>query len=546
MPQSNVILFSKPNCSYCNRAKAILQYAGIKYKDYDITANIRNADASVYFSGVATVPQVFLGNYSINSAEDLEHLQATGQLQALLEVAQSSSLPLAAISADTLHQGAKDWVLREVIPQSDGSRSKDPETWPILHFYKRFFGFWPNTFAYLHHWPEAYKLFVYCHNFSAVGYGQQGLGPINMFAVGYATSNAHGCSYCQAHCAATKGKHSLNVVRQYKQALEGTGDAANPFGALELAIADLAAEATRNQITPTHVDKIRSLASNPQIARGYITGVEMMVAAFGFLNVFNDLIGLELEGQWAEQASTQSDIDAGRHTAQAKNPANLDYELPTGGPSIEQMLAKYDAEIEDLAAYTEREFGLFPNWMSLWPAPLRKRHAYLYGELMGERNHTLLPADLKHLMARVSAIAKDHAYLAAIEGFIAHHSATEEILSIERIRSCFAVASGKASHPELFDEREKAALQLAWLSAQMPLTTPQRFVEAAVELYSTKELIHLIVVCSVASMVQRFVAVAQPKPEALVAEFLETYELASDGLMLRYPNVSTQVAMPLA
>ena len=108
------------------------------------------------------------------------------------------------------------------------------------------------------------------------------------------------------------------------------------------------------------------------------------------------------------------------------------------------------------------------------------------------------------------------------------------------------MASGKASHPELFDEREKAALQLAWLSAQMPLTTPQRFVEAAVELYSTKELIHLIVVCSVASMVQRFVAVAQPKPEALVAEFLETYELASDGLMLRYPNVSTQVAMPLA
>ncbi|MBE9098300.1 glutaredoxin domain-containing protein [Vacuolonema iberomarrocanum] len=544
MPQPNIVLFSKSNCSYCDRAKAVLHKVGLAYENYDVTTNNDNASAAIYFSGVATVPQTFIGAYHINGAEDLEQLDATGQLDAILTIARGSALPFDSMSSDTLHQGADDWVLREVIPQSDGSHSQDPESWPILHFYKQFFGFWPNTFAYLHHWPEAYKLFVYCHNFSAVNYGKKELGPVNMFAVAYSTSNAHGCSYCQVHSAATGGEHSLNVVQQYKQAREGDMDAANPFGALELAIAELAADATRNQVTTTHIKKIVGLAGAPKQAQGYIKGVEMMVAAFGFLNVFNDLTGLELEGQWAEQASTQSSIDAGRHTAQSVNPSNLDYEIPTGGPSIEQMLAKYNREIDDLTAYAEREFGLLPDWMQHWPAPLRKHHAYLYGELMGDRDHTVLPADLKHLMARTSAIAKNHDYLAAIEGFMAHHCATDKARAIERIRHCFAVATGTTFRPDLFSQREQAALQLAWLSAQSPLTTPRRFIQAAVERYSPQELVHLIVVCSVASMVQRFVAIAKPDLEVKVVEFLITYDLTFDTLTLRYSQLSSQSTTP--
>ncbi|MGB7445290.1 MAG: hypothetical protein WA919_29815 [Coleofasciculaceae cyanobacterium] len=155
----------------------------------------------------------------------------------------------------------------------------------------------------------------------------------------------------------------------------------------------------------------------------------------------------------------------------------------------------------------------------------------------GDRNHALLPSELKHLMARVSAIAKDHAYLAAIEGFMAHHQATNKFRAVERVRHCFAIATGQETYPDLFDEREQAALQLAWISAQMPLTTPCRFVQSAVELYSAEELVHLIVVCSLASMVQRFVAVAQPELESKVAQFLQEYELISDILILRYPTM---------
>jgi alkylhydroperoxidase family enzyme len=395
----------------------------------------------------------------------------------------------------------------------------------------------------LYHWIEAYKLFVYCHNFSAVGYGKQGLGMDKMSAVAYSTSNAHGCSYCQVHSAATGGENTLNVVQQLKQVRAGEQIEDNPFGKLELAIADLAREATRNQVNESRLSQIQELAQDPQTAQGYVKGTEMIVAAFGFLNVFNDLTGLEIEGQWAQQAETQSGIEAGRHSAQAENPNNLDYELPTGGPSIEEMLAKYDNAVEDLAAYTEAELGVFPQWIQLWPEPLQKRHAYLYAELMGDRNHTFLSAELKHLMARVAAIAKDHAYLAAIAGYMAHHQATDKAITVERIRHCFAVATGQKTRPDLFNEREQAALQFAWLSAQMPLTTPRRYVRPAVEHYSAEELVHLIVVCSLASMVQRFVAVTQPDLEPEIKQFLQAHDLVSEPLMLRYPLVNPKVTV---
>lgn len=57
----------------------------MNYQEYDVTASQRNADASVYLSGVVTVPQIFIGDYHINGAEDLEKLQTTRRLKQLLK-----------------------------------------------------------------------------------------------------------------------------------------------------------------------------------------------------------------------------------------------------------------------------------------------------------------------------------------------------------------------------------------------------------------------------------------------------------------------------
>lgn len=523
-----VTLFTKPNCQYCDRAKAVLKRAKINYQEYDVTTSQRNADASVYFSGVSTVPQIFVGDYHINGAEDLEKLEKTGRLEQLLKL-DRASLPVDNLSDEELDRGAKDFALRSYIPQSDGSRDEDDESLPILHFYKEFFGFWPNTFAYLHHWKEAYKLFVYCHNFSAVKYGKQFLSMKLMSAIGYTTSNAHGCSYCQVHSAATGGEQSLNLVEQLKQAHQGNNSSFDPA---EIALTDLAAAASKNEVDKALRDRIQSLVTdNPDL----VEGTKMITSAFGFLNVFNDLTGLEIEGDWAKQAQEKSGIEAGRHGASSSNPNNLDYEIPQGNLSIQDMLAKYDRAVGDLSAYAEQEFGLLPAWIQHFPEPLQKRHAYLYGELMGNREDTVTSAELKHLMARVSAISKGHEYLAAVEGYMAYHTATDKERAIERIEQCFAAATNREEIGGIFSKKEQAALQLAWLSAQVPLTTPYRFIERAIALYQPQELIHLIVVCSIASMVQRFVAIDQPETEAEVSQFYTQHSIEIDALKLRYP-----------
>ena len=536
MTQSKVTLFSKPNCNYCARAKAIFKRLNINFHEYNVTQNQRNADASVYLSGAATVPQIFIGNHHINGAEDLEKLEKSGRLTKLLEI-KTVELSLDKISDTGLHQGAKDIALTKYIPQSDGSQDKDEEILPILHFYKDFFGFWPNTFAYLHNWIEAYKLFVYCQNFSAVGYAKQALGMKNISAVGYFTSNAHGCSYCQVHSAATMGEQSLDMVGKYKQASQGEALDNNPFNKFEIAIAKLAGDATLNQVEDSFIENIRSLASDiPEVnADAAINATLLVTASFGFLNVFNDLTGLEIEGDWARQASEKVGIEGGRHSTGNSNPSNLDYEIPQGNLSIQDMLAKYNSEIENLDIYLEKELGLFPNWIKKWTKSLQKHHAYIYVELMSDRHHSLISAELKHLMARVSAIAKNHDYLAAVEGYFAYHTAVDKNKAVERVRQCYLAATNQGDTDQLFNEKEKAALQFAWVSAQTPLTTPHRFVEATIKQYQSEELIHLIVVCSIASMVQRFVAAAKPEIEPVVNQFFNKYSLETDTLALRYP-----------
>ncbi len=538
MTQSQVTLFSKPNCNYCARAKAVFKRVNLNFQEYDVKGNQRNADASVYLSGASTVPQIFIGNYHINGAEDLEKLEKSGRLAKLLEI-NRGKLSLAQLSNAQLQEGAKDVSLTKYILQSDGSHDKDEEILPILHFYKEFFGFWPNTFAYLHNWIEAYKLFVYCQNFSAVGYAKQALGMKNISAVGYSTSNAHGCSYCQVHSVATMGEKSLDMVGRYKQASQGESLENNPFNDFEMALAKLAGDATLNQVKDDFLENIRDLAKNTSEeinADASIQATLLVTASFGFLNVFNDLTGLEIEGDWARQAS-EIGIEGGRHGTGNSNPSNLDYEIPEGKFSIEDMLAKYNSAIENLDRYLEKELGFFPNWIKKWVQPLQKHHAYIYVELMSDRHHSLISAELKHLMARVSAIAKNHDYLAAVEGYFAYHTATDKEKAVERVRQCYLAAINRGDTNKLFSEKEKAALQFAWVSAQTPLTTPYQFVEAAIKQYQSEELIHLIVVCSIASMVQRFIAAAKPEIEPVVNQFFDKYSLETDTLVLRYPLV---------
>ena len=160
----------------------------------------------------------------------------------------------------------------------------------------------------------------------------------------------------------------------------------------------------------------------------------------------------------------------------------------------------------------------------------------MYVELMGDGAHTLIKPELKHLMARVAAMVQDHQYLAAIEGFMAHQTADDKAASLKRIEHCYAVAAGMENNQsDLFSPAEKTALQLALISARVPLITPHKIVASLKEQYNTKEIIHLITICGLAGLVQRWTAVIKPEIEADVSQFYQENNLSLDHLTYKFP-----------
>jgi alkylhydroperoxidase family enzyme len=366
------------------------------------------------------------------------------------------------------------------------------------------------------------------------------LGTPMVSLIGYGSSRAHGCSYCTTHAITLF--EGLDVdVKALEAAREGDTDPANPFGPFEVAVVELSARIARNTVTDEAIEAVRATAPQARFGEpdpdpaGAVRAVTQMASTMGFFNVFNDLVGLATEGDMARTAASKG-IDSGRHAVEDKNPDNLSHDLPEGGPTIPEMVARYESAVGDLGAYTTEHLGLTPAWMQVWPEAARKLHAHMYVTLMGGGGDAVISAELKHLMARVSAVARDHGYLAAVEGFLAAHAATDRDRAVERVRHAYQAATGRPESLALFDAREQSALRLAWLSAQIPLVTPRRFVEPLVQHYDDRELIELIVACAIASLTQRFVTVARPEIEPAVRTFLTDHAIEADPLDIRYPT----------
>jgi glutaredoxin-like protein len=72
-----IVMFSRPGCPFCARAKAALSERGLRYTDISQSQKI-NASVLRAVSGRMTWPQVFIGGRLIGGADELEsHLAAT-------------------------------------------------------------------------------------------------------------------------------------------------------------------------------------------------------------------------------------------------------------------------------------------------------------------------------------------------------------------------------------------------------------------------------------------------------------------------------------
>ncbi|MFC7497640.1 glutaredoxin 3 [Enterovirga sp. GCM10030262] len=82
---ARVEIYTKFLCSYCFRAKRLLDDKGAAYEEHDITmGGDRRAEMIQRANGRTTVPQIFIDGRHIGGSDDLAALDRDGKLDPLL------------------------------------------------------------------------------------------------------------------------------------------------------------------------------------------------------------------------------------------------------------------------------------------------------------------------------------------------------------------------------------------------------------------------------------------------------------------------------
>ena len=80
-----VEIYTKTFCSFCWRAKRLLESKGIEYKEVVIDFGGPDRQTMIQrANGRTTVPQIFIGERHIGGCDDLYTLERTGKLDELI------------------------------------------------------------------------------------------------------------------------------------------------------------------------------------------------------------------------------------------------------------------------------------------------------------------------------------------------------------------------------------------------------------------------------------------------------------------------------
>ena len=85
MGARKVVIYVSSCCSYCSRARALLESRGVAFEEIDVDVVPGARDEMMARSCRRTVPQIFIGERHIGGADDLCELDAAGGLELLLK-----------------------------------------------------------------------------------------------------------------------------------------------------------------------------------------------------------------------------------------------------------------------------------------------------------------------------------------------------------------------------------------------------------------------------------------------------------------------------
>lgn len=167
------------------------------------------------------------------------------------------------------------------------SSNDDLELQKLIEFFNETLGFCPNSVKTMHHRPRIAYAFIELNK--AVMENKGRVTSALKRLIGYISSDAAGCRYCQAH--------TIRAAERYdapQQQLENIWDykTDTSFNDAERAALDFALAAS---VIPNAVDD--AVANNLQTHwnEGEIVEILGVIALFGYLNRWNDSMGTEME-----------------------------------------------------------------------------------------------------------------------------------------------------------------------------------------------------------------------------------------------------------
>jgi len=80
-----IVVYSGPNCPYCDRAKLLLKKKGVTFEEFNVRSDSEKlAEMMQKTNGKRSIPQIFIGEQHIGGCDDLYALESAGKLDALL------------------------------------------------------------------------------------------------------------------------------------------------------------------------------------------------------------------------------------------------------------------------------------------------------------------------------------------------------------------------------------------------------------------------------------------------------------------------------
>ncbi|MCB9195097.1 MAG: carboxymuconolactone decarboxylase family protein [Flavobacteriales bacterium] len=192
-----------------------------------------------------------------------------------------------------------------VKPKEDSS---DKELQDLILFYEETLGFCPNSVKTMHHRPRIAYAFIEMNKAVMENKGRVTSALKRM--IGYISSHATGCRYCEAHTIRAAERYGASA-EQLENIWEYKTHPA--FSDAEKAALDLALHAATvpNSVTDAIAENARKYWNEGEI-------VEMMgvIALFGYLNRWNDSMGTEMEQGAVESGKellSKTDWSVGKH-----------------------------------------------------------------------------------------------------------------------------------------------------------------------------------------------------------------------------------------